>query len=675
MAQIDETTGREVTVTLPDGSTRTFPTGSTALDVARSISPRLADAALGAKVDGKLVDLNRPIDRDATVAIVTFDSPEGPQMYWHSTSHLMAEAVTQLFPGAKFGVGPAVEGGFYYDMDLGDHRLTQDDLTSIEVKMRELSAADEPITCTSVPRREAIARFEAKGDEYKVEILTDPAIAGGQETVTLYTQGDFTDLCRGPHVPSTGKIKAVKLLSISGSYWRGDEKRGIQLQRVYGVSYPKQKQLDEHLFRLEEAKRRDHRKLGRELELFMLIPEVGQGLPIWLPKGAILRETLENYLKVEQRRRGYLPVITPHIGNLDLYRTSGHYPYYADSQFDPIKVEDEQYMLKPMNCPHHCMIYASKPRSYRDLPVRLAEFGTVYRYEKSGQLSGLTRVRSFTQDDAHLFVRPDQVREEMTGVLELMRQVMTVLGFEQFTTRLSFRDPANKAKFVGSDELWATAEADILAVAQASGLEYTVGLGEGAFYGPKIDFIVKDALGREWQLGTVQVDYNLPERFDLTYTAADGSKQRPVMIHRAPFGSLERFIGVLIEHFAGNFPLWLAPVQVAVLPITDAAAGYAAELQQRLSDAGLRSELDGRNEKIGYKIREAELMKIPYMLVVGAKEAEAGTVSVRRHGLGDEGSMSADALIERLLAEVATKAMPPEPVAIEQNAKKGKKSA
>ncbi|HVK40076.1 MAG TPA: threonine--tRNA ligase [Candidatus Kapabacteria bacterium] len=631
-----------IRITLPDGSVREFPEGVTGIEVAQSISAGLARNALGIFVNDEPYDLSRAIDSDAHIRIVTFNEDEGKAIYWHSSAHLMAEAVESLWPGTKFGIGPPIENGFYYDMDIaGGRTLTPEDLEVLEKKMTELARQDNSFERIPISWDDAVAYFRDKGDEYKLELLEDFK----DREITLYRQGNFTDLCRGTHVPSTGAIKAIKLLSISSAYWRGDVKRK-QLQRVYGITFPKKAQLDEHLVRLEEAKKRDHRKLGRELDLFLITPEVGQGLPLWLPKGTVLRETLENFLRAEQKKRGYLPVVTPHIGNLDLYRTSGHYPYYAESQFTPITLEDdEEFLLKPMNCPHHCKIFGSRPRSYRDLPYRLAEFGTVYRYEKSGQLNGLTRVRGFTVDDAHLFVRPDQVHAELTSVLDLIKFVMAVLGFADFKTRLSFRDPDNATKYVGRDELWEGAERAIQEVAESAGLDYTIGIGEAAFYGPKIDFMVRDAIGREWQLGTVQLDYNLPERFDLEYTGADGQKHRPVMIHRAPFGSLERFIGVLIEHFAGNFPFWLAPVQATVLPLSEHWLDYGRQVVDRLKEAGFRVELDERNEKIGYKIREAELQKIPYMLIVGEQESATGTASVRVHGEGDKGKRTLEELI------------------------------
>ncbi|MBC8144076.1 MAG: threonine--tRNA ligase, partial [bacterium] len=615
-----------IRISLPDGGTREYSDGVTGFEIAKSISDELARVALGIFVNDEPYDLSRAINTDAHIRIVRFDDDEGKAIYWHSSAHLMAEAVEALYPGTKFGIGPPIENGFYYDMDIaGGHVLVPEDLETIEKRMTELAKKDSRFERIPISWDDAVAFFREKGDEYKLELLDEFK----DREITLYRQGAFTDLCRGTHVPSTGAIKAIKLLSVSSAYWRGDIKRK-QLQRVYGVTFPKKAMLEEHIANLEEAKKRDHRRLGRELELFLITPEVGAGLPLWLPKGTALRETLENFLRGEQRKRGYQPVVTPHIGNLDLYRTSGHYPYYAESQFTPITLpDDEEFLLKPMNCPHHCKIYGSRPRSYRELPVRLAEFGTVYRYEKSGQLNGLTRVRSFTVDDAHLFVRPDQVAEELTSVLDLIKFVMSVLGFSDFKTRLSFRDPEDKSKYVGGDELWEEAERAIQDVAEAAKLDYTIGVGEAAFYGPKIDFMVRDAIGRQWQLGTVQLDYNLPERFQLEYTGQDGQKHRPVMIHRAPFGSLERFIGVLIEHFAGNFPFWLAPVQATVLPLSEHWLDYGSQVVERLQQAGFRVELDERNEKLGYKIREAEMQKIPYMLIVGEKEAATGSAGVR----------------------------------------------
>ncbi|MFN0157796.1 MAG: threonine--tRNA ligase [Bacteroidota bacterium] len=636
-----------VHITLPDGTVRSYDAGITGLQIAESISPGLARQALALSVDGATWDLSRPIGSDASVRIFKWADDEGKKTYWHSSAHLMAEAIEALYPGTKFGIGPPIENGFYYDIDMGDHSLTAENLVKIESRMSEFSKRDVPYRREVKNWDDAVAYFKKKNDPYKLELLE--GLKG--EQITFYHQGNFTDLCFGPHIPSTGRIKAIKLLSVAGAYWRGSEKNKM-LQRIYGITFPTQKELDEHLFRLEEAKKRDHRKLGAELELFLLTPKVGGGLPIWLPKGTILRETLENFLRAEQKKRGYQPVVTPHIGNLNLYKTSGHYPYYKDSQFAPMKVEDEEYLLKPMNCPHHHQIYACKPRSYRDLPLRLAEFGTVYRYEQSGELNGLTRVRSFTVDDSHMYVRQDQLKDELCAVIDLIQLVFSTLGFKDFKTRLSFRDPKNKEKYGGADELWIQAEKDIKDAADTMKLDYYVGIGEAAFYGPKIDFMVRDAIGRTWQLGTVQVDYVMPERFDLEYVGSDGQKHRPVIIHRAPFGSLERFIGVLIEHFAGDFPLWLAPVQCVILPITDQQLDYATKVRDDMAAAGVRVELDDRNEKVGYKIREWETKKVPYMLVVGEKERTAGTVAVRQHKKGDLGAIGIDQFLAKVTTEI-----------------------
>ena len=639
-----------IKLTFPDGTVREYEQGVSGLDVAKSISNGLAREALAVEVNGEVRDLSRAIQTDSSIKILKWQDGGGKYAYWHSSAHLMAEAIESLFPGAKFGIGPPIEEGFYYDIDMGDHSLSSEDLLKIESRMVEFTKRDVPYLREEKSWDDAVAYFKKKGDPYKLELLED--LKG--ETITFYHQGNFTDLCYGPHIPSTGRIKAIKLLTIAGAYWRGNEKNKM-LQRIYGVTYPTQKELDEYLFRLEEAKRRDHRKLGTELELFLITPKVGGGLPIWLPKGTILRETLENFLREEQRKRGYLPVVTPHIGNINLYKTSGHYPYYKDSQFSPIKVEEEEYLLKPMNCPHHHQIYMSKPRSYRDLPLRLAEFGTVYRYEQSGELNGLTRVRSFTVDDSHMYVRQDQLKEELCSVIELIQLVFNTLGFNDFKTRLSFRDPKNKEKYGGEDAMWEQSEKDIKNAADEMKLDYYIGIGEAAFYGPKIDFMVRDALHRTWQLGTVQVDYVMPERFNLEYTGSDGLKHRPVIIHRAPFGSLERFIGVLIEHYAGDFPLWLAPVQCVVLPITDGQTEYAKTIVGRLRSKGIRTELDDRNEKIGYKIRDWETKKIPYMLVVGEKEKANNTVALRQHKKGDVGAVPVETLIENLVKEISLK--------------------
>ena len=642
----------QINITLPDGSVRPFESGVTGLQIAEGISKGLAREALAALVNGDTWDLARPIPGDAEVRILTWKDDQGKHAYWHSSAHLMAEAIESLFPGAKFGIGPAIETGFYYDLDLGEHSLTAEDLAKIEQRMREFAQRDSPYKRENREWKSAVEYFEQKGDQYKIELLEGLR----DQAITFYHSGTFTDLCAGPHIPSTGRIKAIKLLSVAGAYWRGNEKNKM-LQRIYGVTFPTQKELDEYLHRLEEAKRRDHRKLGAELELFLITPAVGAGLPIWLPKGTIIRETLETFLRVEQRKRGYLPVVTPHIANLNLYRQSGHYPYYKDSQFAPIMMDGEDFLLKPMNCPHHHQVYLAKPRSYRDLPIRLAEFGTVYRFEQSGELNGLTRVRSFTQDDSHLYVRQDQLKDELCDVIDLTQLVFTSLGFKEFRTRLSFRDPKNKEKYGGPDDLWVQAERDIKEAADAMKLNYFIGIGEAAFYGPKIDFMVQDALGRTWQLGTVQVDYVMPERFALEYTGSDGQKHRPVIIHRAPFGSLERFIGILIEHYAGEFPLWLAPVQAVVMPITDVQLPYAKEVLKQLVDGGIRAEIDDRNEKVGYKIREWETKKVPYMLVVGEKERQSGAVAVRRHRLGDQGAVPTVELITQLQQMIHDKSL------------------
>ncbi|MBM4169481.1 MAG: threonine--tRNA ligase [Ignavibacteria bacterium] len=639
-----------ITLTFPDRSTREFESGTAGLAIAQSISSRLAKDAIAVLVNDEVWDLGRPISSDASVRILKWEDEGGKYAYWHSSAHLMAEAIEALFPGTKFGIGPPVENGFYYDIDTQDHALTAEDLQKIEEKMYQLAERDVPFIREETDWKRAVEYFQKKGDPYKLELLNELR----DQPISMYHSGNFTDLCYGPHIPSTGRIRAIKLLSIAGAYWRGNEKNKM-LQRVYGVTFPTKKELDEHLFRLEEAKRRDHRKVGQELELFLLTPKVGGGLPLWLPKGTVIRETLENFLRVEQKKRGYLPVVTPHIGNIELYKTSGHYPYYKESQFAPIGVDEEQYLLKPMNCPHHFQIYASKPRSYRDLPVRLAEFGTVYRYEQSGELNGLIRVRSFTVDDSHMFVRHDQLKDELLSVIDLIKHVFVTLGFTDFKTRLSFRDPKNRDKFGGSDDLWERSEREIREVADESKLDYVVAVGEAAFYGPKIDFMVRDVLGRTWQLGTVQVDYVMPERFNLEYVGSDGQKHRPVVIHRAPFGSLERFIGIMIEHFGGDFPLWLAPIQAVVIPITDKHLDYAKEVFAEFKSAGIRCELDDRNEKVGYKIREWETKKIPYMLVVGDKEQASGTISVRRRMKGDIGAVDARSFLRQVLDVIENK--------------------
>lgn len=642
----------KIKIKFPDGSVKEFEKGVTGFHIAESISKRLAEEALAIKINGKVRELNVPINEDAEVKILTFDDDEGKEVYWHSSSHLMAHAIQSLHPEAKFGVGPAIENGFYYDFDINT-QLSDEDLKKIEEKMITIAGENHPFQRVELPKEKAVEFFSKKNDQYKLEILSE--LDDQNDVISIYNEGDFTDLCTGPHLPATGKIKYVKLLSVSGSYWRGDEKNK-QLQRIYGISFPKKKMLDEYLQKLEEAKRRDHRKLGKELEIFLITNTVGAGLPIWLPKGTILRETLENFLKEEQRKRGYLPVITPHIGNINLYKTSGHYPYYKDSQFPPIKFEEgnEEYLLKPMNCPHHFQIYASKPRSYRDLPIRYAEFGTVYRYEQSGELNGLTRVRCFSVDDSHIFVRQDQLKDEVCNVIELIQVVFNQMGFKEFTTQLSFRDD-NVEKYGGDLSLWDKAQQEIKEAADMMGLNYIIEEGEAAFYGPKIDFMVKDALGRKWQLGTVQIDYVMPERFNLEYIGSDGQKHRPVVIHRAPFGSLERFIGVLIEHYAGEFPLWLAPVQVAVLPISQNYVDYATEVYKVLKENNIRVELDNRNEKIGYKIRDWETKKVKYMVIVGEKEKENRNVSVRQHREGDKGSLGISEFIDKIAAEIKNK--------------------
>ncbi len=646
-----------IALTLPDGTVKSFPTGSTGQDIALSIGRKLAQDALALKINGTPVDLTAPVTADAAIEIITFDSTEGKDIFWHSSSHIMAQAIEELFPGSKFGAGPSIEQGFYYDV-ASDHRFREDDLRAIEARMLEISKRDIHIQREEMARTAAIDFFKhTRTDPYKVEILEDTL--KNVDTVSLYHQNGFTDLCIGPHLPTTSKLKAVLLTNISSSYWRGDSSRQ-NMQRIYGISFPSEKLLKEYVTRLEEAKRRDHRKLGAELELFMLTPEVGSGLPIWLPNGAIIRNELESFLKEEQRKRGYLPVYTPHIGNIELYKRSGHYPYYSDSQFPPLTYHDEdgkqeQYLLKPMNCPHHHLIYSSKMRSYRDLPLRLTEFGTVYRHEQSGELNGLVRARGFTQDDSHIYCRPDQLVDEICNAIDLTQFVFGTLGFSDVHTRLSMHDPANQAKYGGTEEVWEQAEKDVKEAADRMGIEYFIGVGEASFYGPKIDFIVRDALGRKWQLGTVQVDYVMPERFDLTYIGSDGQKHRPVVIHRAPFGSMERFIGVLIEHTAGNFPLWLAPVQAVVLPIAEDVHDYAATVYQALQAAGIRTEFDTRSEKIGKKIRDAEIAKVPCMIVIGQKEQESGEVSLRRHRIGDEGRFSVSGLIEKLLKEITGK--------------------
>ena len=639
-----------VKVTFPDGSVREYAAGTTAYQVAESISPRLAADSLAASVNGVTVDLSRPIEEDASVKFYKWDDAEGKHAFWHTSSHLLAEALESLYPGIKFGIGPAIEQGFYYDVD-SPIPIQEADLPKIEAKMVELSRNKEPLVRSEVSKADALKTFTEKGDEYKCELIRD--LEDG--TISFYTNGSFTDLCRGPHIPNTGLIKAIKLTSVAGAYWRGDEHNKM-LTRIYGISFPKKSMLDEYLVMLEEAKKRDHRKLGKELELFTFSQRVGQGLPLWLPKGAELRDRLERFLRKIQKDYGYKQVITPHIGNKELYVTSGHYAKYGKDSFQPIHtpIEGEEYLLKPMNCPHHCEIYRSKPHSYKDLPVRLAEFGTVYRYEQSGELHGLTRVRSFTQDDAHMFVRPDQLLDEFEKVIDIVLYIFKTLKFDKYTAQISLRDPNDKSKYIGSDENWEKAENAIIEAAKAKGLKTVVEYGEAAFYGPKLDFMVKDALGRSWQLGTIQVDYNLPERFDLTYKGADDKLHRPIMIHRAPFGSMERFVAVLLEHTAGKFPLWLTPDQAVVLPISEKYNDYANEVVEYLNRHDVRACIDDRNEKIGRKIRDNELKRIPFLLIVGEKEMAERTVSVRAQGAGDQGSMTLDAYcdhVKRLVSE------------------------
>jgi threonyl-tRNA synthetase len=638
-----------IQITLPDGSVRKYEKGTNAYQIALSISEGLARNVLAAEVDGKVVDSSMPIESDSKVKLLTWNDTNGKSTFWHSSAHLLAEALESLYPGTKFGIGPAIETGFYYDVDFGDREFSSDDFKKIEDKVLELARTKSEYTKKSISKADAIKYFEEKGDEYKLDLIKD--LEDGK--ITFYTQGNFTDLCRGPHIPNTGFIKAVKLMNVAGAYWRGDETRK-QLTRIYGVTFPKQSELTEYLHMIEEAKKRDHRKLGKELELFTFSEKVGMGLPLWLPKGAALRERLVSFLSKAQQKAGYEQVITPHIGHKNLYVTSGHYDKYGADSFQPIKTpqEGEEFFLKPMNCPHHCEIYKFKPRSYKDLPIRLAEFGTVYRYEQSGELHGLTRVRGFTQDDAHLFCRPDQVKEEFKKVIDLVLHVFKALGFENYTAQVSLRDPENKGKYIGSDENWELAESAIIEAASEKGLTTVVELGEAAFYGPKLDFMVKDALGRKWQLGTIQVDYNLPERFELEYTGSDNQKHRPVMIHRAPFGSLERFVAVLIEHCAGNFPLWLTPEQCIILPISEKFEEYGKKVLESLNNSDIRGLIDLRDEKIGRKIRDAEIKKIPFMLIIGEKEALDGTISVRRHGEGDIGAMSIEEFSNHLQKEI-----------------------
>ncbi|WP_075601678.1 threonine--tRNA ligase [Saccharicrinis aurantiacus] len=627
-----------VKITFPDGTVREYEAGVTGLEIAKSISPRLAKEVLSISVNDETWDISRAITSDASIKLYKWEDEEGKHAFWHSSAHLMAEALEALYPGMKFGIGPSIENGFYYDVDPGDGVVIRDaDMPKIEAKMKELARLKNAYQRSEVSKAEALSYFTEKNDEYKLELINE--LEDG--TITFYKQGEFTDLCRGPHLPSTSAIKAVKVLSIAGAYWRGDEKRK-QLTRIYAITFPKQKMLEECLVKLEEAQKRDHRKIGKELELFAFSQNVGQGLPLWLPKGAMLRERLENFLKKVQRKYGYVPVITPHIGNKQLYVTSGHYAKYGEDSFQPINTpaEGEEFLLKPMNCPHHCEIFKTKPVSYRDLPIRMAEFGTVYRYEQSGELHGLTRVRGFTQDDAHIFCRPDQLKDEFKKVIDIIQYIFKALDFKDYIVQVSLRDKENHEKYIGTEENWEKAESAIIEACDERGMNTIVEYGEAAFYGPKLDFMVRDAIGRKWQLGTIQVDYNLPERFELEYMGSDGVKHRPVMIHRAPFGSMERFVAVLIEHTAGKFPLWLTPEQVVVLPISEKYNEYAEKVSNVLNNSDIRSVLDDRNEKIGRKIRDNELKRIPFLLIVGEKEAETNTVSVRKQGDGDKGAMT-----------------------------------
>jgi threonyl-tRNA synthetase len=639
-----------IKITFPDGSAREYNEGISSLEVAEQISPRLAKEVYAVTVNGEIWDLTRPINNDATLKLHKWEDAEAKHAFWHSSAHLMAEALESLYPGMKFGIGPAIENGFYYDVDPGEGNvITEADLLTIENKMKELAAKNLTYSRRDISKKEALDFFSKKGDEYKTELISE--LEDGK--ITLYTQGNFTDLCRGPHLPSTEPLKAIKLLSVAGAYWRGNENRKM-LTRIYGVTYPKQKLLDEYLVFLEEAKRRDHRRIGKELELFTFSPKVGMGLPLWLPKGSDIRQNLITFLTKELRKRGYKIVTTPHIGNVNLYKTSGHFEKYGADSFQPISTpqEGEQFMLKPMNCPHHCEIYNATPHSYKDLPLRMAEFGTVYRYEQSGELHGLTRVRSFTQDDAHLFCREDQLRDEFKSIIDLIIYIFKILNFNDFTAQVSLRDPDNKQKYIGSDENWERAERDIIEAAAEKKLETTVVTGEAAFYGPKLDFMVKDAIGRKWQLGTIQVDYNLPERFDLTYNGSDNQKHRPVMIHRTIFGSMERFIAVLIENTAGKFPLWLAPEKAIILPISEKFNDYARKVLEILNNSDICTLIDDRSEKIGKKIRDNELKRIPYLLIIGEKEVENETIAVRKQGEGDKGSMKIEEFVNFINSEI-----------------------
>jgi threonyl-tRNA synthetase len=639
-----------INITFPDKSVRQYEAGVSGLDIAKSISNSLAREILAVSVNNEIWDIDRAIKTDASIKLHKWDDDEAKHAFWHSSAHLMAEALESIYPGMKFGIGPAIENGFYYDVDPGDEvQISEADLPKIEKKMKELASAKEVYERKEVSKKEALNYFENKGDHYKTELISE--LEDG--TISFYSQGSFTDLCRGPHLPDTTPIKAIKLLSVAGAYWRGDEKRKM-LTRIYGITFPKQKLLDEYLEMLEKAKERDHRKIGRELELFTFSQRVGPGLPLWLPKGAQLRERLENFLKKVQREHGYEPVITPHIGQKELWVTSGHYAKYGKDSFQPIHTpqEGEEFLLKPMNCPHHCEIYRAKQHSYKDLPIRYAEFGTVYRYEQSGELHGLTRVRGFTQDDAHIFCRPDQLKDEFKKVIDIVLYIFKALDFQDFTTQISLRDPNDKEKYIGSDENWQKAEAAIIEATEEKGLKTIVELGEAAFYGPKLDFMVKDAIGRKWQLGTIQVDYNLPERFELEYTGSDNQKHRPIMIHRAPFGSMERFVAVLIEHTAGKFPLWLSPDQAVILPISEKYQEYSEKVLKLLNNYDIRTLIDDRNEKIGKKIRDNELKRIPYLLIIGEKEEESQTISVRKQGEGDKGSMKIEEFVDFIKKEV-----------------------
>jgi threonyl-tRNA synthetase len=639
-----------IKITFPDGTAREYNKGISSLEVAEQISPRLAKEVFAATVNGEIWDLTRPINNDARLKLHKWEDAEAKHAFWHSSAHLMAEALESLYPGMKFGIGPAIENGFYYDVDPGDGIvITEADLQTIENKMKELATKNLTYSRRDISKKDALDFFSKKGDEYKTELINE--LTDG--TITLYTQGNFTDLCRGPHLPSTEPLKAIKLLSVAGAYWRGNENRRM-LTRIYGITFPKQKLLDEYLVFLEEAKKRDHRRIGKELELFTFSTKVGMGLPLWLPRGSDVRQNLITFLTRELRKRGYKIVTTPHIGNVNLYKTSGHFEKYGADSFQPISTpqEGEQFMLKPMNCPHHCEIYNAIPHSYKDLPLRMAEFGTVYRYEQSGELHGLTRVRSFTQDDAHLFCREDQLRDEFKGIIDLIQYIFKILNFNDYTAQISLRDPDNKQKYIGSDENWERAERDIIEVAEEMKLETTVVAGEAAFYGPKLDFMVKDAIGRKWQLGTIQVDYNLPERFDLTYNGSDNQKHRPVMIHRTIFGSMERFVAVLIENTSGKFPLWLAPEKAVVLPISEKFNDYAGKVLEILNNSDICTLIDDRSEKIGKKIRDNELKRIPYLLIIGEKEVENETIAVRKQGEGDKGSMKIEEFVNFINSEI-----------------------